>query len=111
MFDKLIAIPEEIRQALWLVLVSFAGGVVGFVTKNSKTLEGKSWRQKLWILFVSMISSMFIAYITFEIIRMFVERQGVAVAIAGFAAYMGTDILIIIQERLVEKIKNKIDSI
>lgn len=109
MFDKLMG--EEIKQILWLLAVSFTGGIVGFVTKNSKTLEGKSWKQKIWILFVSMISSMFIAYITFELIRMWIDKQGVAVAIAGFAAYMGTDILIIIQERLVEKIKNKIDSI
>lgn len=55
---------------------------------------------------------MFIAYITFELVCLGIDKQGVAVAISGFAAYMGTDILIIIvQERLVEKIKSKIDSI
>lgn len=111
MYDKLVNLPEEIKQILWLFVVSFIGGIVGFVTKNSKTLEGKSWKQKLWVLFVSMISSMFIAYITFEIVRQGINKQGVAVAISGFAAYMGTDILVVVQERLVEKIKSKIDSI
>lgn len=111
MYDKLVNLPEEVKQILWLFLVSFIGGIVGFVTKNSKNLEGKSWKQKLWVLFVSMISSMFIAYITFELVRLGIDKQGVAVAISGFAAYMGTDILIIVQERLVEKIKSKIDSI
>ena len=111
MLDFLKNLPEEIKHFFWLMVVSFIGGIVGFVTKNSKTLEGKSWKQKLWVLFVSMISSMFIAYITFEIVRFGIDKQGVAVAISGFAAYMGTDILIIVQERLVEKIKSKIDSI
>lgn len=111
MWDILKNLPEDIRQLVWLFLVSFFGGLVGFVTKNSKTLEGKSWKQKTWLLIVSMMSSMFIAYITYEVLLLGIEKQGVAVAISGFCAYMGTDILIILQERLVEKLKDKIDSI
>ena len=111
MLDFFKNLPEEIKHFFWLMVVSFVGGIVGFVTKNSKTLEDKNWKQKLWVLFVSMISSMFIAYITFELVRLGIDKQGVAVAISGFAAYMGTDILIIVQERLVEKIKSKIDNI
>ena len=42
MYDKLVNLPEEVKQILWLFLVSFIGGIVGFVTKNSKTLEGKA---------------------------------------------------------------------
>ncbi len=111
MIDFLKTLPEDLKQLLWLFFVSFFGGVVGFVTKNSKTLENKRLSQKIWLLIVSMMSSMFIAYITYELMLLVIEKQGVAVAISGFAAYMGTDILIIIQERLVEKIKSKIDSI
>ena len=111
MIEKAFNLSAEIWQWIWLFLVSFTGGVVGFITKISPTLKGRSFRSKFAALCMGMINSMFIAYITFELVRLGIDKQGVAVAISGFAAYMGTDILIIVQERLVEKIKSKIDSI
>lgn len=111
MIDKLQAIPEEIKQILWLIIVSFIGGLIGFATKTHKTLKDKKLYQKIYILFISILSSMFIAYITFELIMTSINNQRLAIALAGFAAYSGTDLLIIIQERLIEKIKSKIDSL
>lgn len=111
MLDKFSNMPDEIKQMLWLFVVSFIGGFIGFATKTHKTLVNKKIYQKLYILFISILSSMFIAYITFEIIMIGVESQRLAIAIAGFAAYSGTDLLIIMQERLIEKIKNKIDNL
>ena len=42
MLDFFKNLPEEIKHFFWLMVVSFVGGIVGFVTKNSKTLEGKN---------------------------------------------------------------------
>lgn len=111
MIDRFQAIPEEIKQILWLIIVSFIGGLIGFATKAHKTLKEKKLYQKIYLLFISILSSMFIAYITFELIMTSINNQRLAIALAGFAAYSGTDLLIIVQERLIEKIKNKIDSI
>lgn len=111
MMDKFQAIPEEIKQLIWLAAVSFIGGFIGFATKTHKTLKEKKLYQKIYLLFISIISSMFIAYITFELIMTSIDNQRLAIALAGFAAYSGTDLLIIVQERVIEKIKNKIDSI
>lgn len=111
MWDRFSDIPDNVKTYLWLLVVAFIGSVVGFITKTLKTLSGQSWLAKARVLFVSMLSSMFIAYIVFEVLSATIQKQGLAVAIAGFAAYIGTDLLIILQERLIEKIKNKIDTL
>ena len=111
MFDKLQDIPDEVKKFIWLMIVSFVGGLVGFITKTTKTLQNKPLKDKLYNLVISMLSSMFIAYITYELIKTTIDREGLAVAISGFMAYVGTDILIIIQDRLIEKIKTKIDAL
>ena len=111
MLNKLLELPEEIKQFIWLFLVSAIGGFVGFVTKNSKTLHNKTLKQKVSALLFSMLSSMFIAYLTYELMRIGTDKNGLAVAVAGFMAYVGTDMLLIVQERLIEKVKSKIDAL
>lgn len=111
MIDKFQVIPEEIKQLIWLAFVSFIGGFVGFTTRANKALKEKKLYQKIYILFMSIISSMFIAYITFEVILTSINNQRLAIALAGFAAYSGTDLLIVLQEHIIEKIKNKIDNL
>lgn len=109
MWDKISDVPDSVKTYLWLLLVALIGSLVGFITKTLKTLSGQSLLAKIRVLFASMLSSMFIAYIVFEVLSATIQRQGLVVAVSGFAAYIGTDLLIIMQERLIEKIKNKID--
>ena len=40
-----------------------------------------------------------------------IDKQGLAVALAGMAAFTGTDLLIIMQNKIIELIKRKIDAV
>ena len=111
MIDRAFNQPAEIWQWLWLFIVSFTGGVVGFITKISPTLKGRSFRAKFMALCMGMINSMFIAYISYEILLSLIDKQGLAVALAGMAAFTGTDLLIITQNKIIELIKRKMDTI
>ena len=111
MIDRAFNLPAEIWQWLWLFIVSFTGGVVGFITKISPTLKGRSFRTKFMALCMGMINSMFIAYISYEILLSLIDKQGLAVALAGMAAFTGTDLLIITQNKIIELIKRKMDTI
>ena len=111
MIDRAFNLPAEIWQWLWLFIVSFTGGVVGFITKISPTLKGRSFRAKFMALCMGMINSMFIAYISYEILLSLIDKQGLAVALAGMAAFTGTDLLIITQNKIIELIKKKMDTI
>ncbi len=111
MIEKAFNISTEIWQWIWLFLVSFTGGVVGFITKISPTLKGRSFRAKFAALCMGMINSMFIAYISYEILLSIIDKQGLAVALSGMAAFTGTDLLIITQNKIIELIKRKMDNI
>ncbi|EDP0202962.1 phage holin family protein [Campylobacter jejuni] len=88
---------EDIFVYMVLMIVSFIAGLVGIVTKNklSKALNLKG-----------MLGSMFVAYLVFEIVNYLNFGIKLSVAVGGFAAYMGTDALLKI-EQLVEKLINK----
>ena len=60
---------------------------------------------------MGMINSMFIAYISYEILLSVIDNHGLAVAFSGMAAFTGTDLLIITQNKIVELVKRKIDNI
>lgn len=111
MIEKAFNISAEIWQWIWLFLVSFTGGVVGFITKISPTLKGRSFRAKFAALCMGMINSTFIAYISYEILLSIIDKQGLAVALSGMAAFTGTDLLIITQNKIIELIKRKMDNI
>lgn len=111
MIEKAFNISAEIWQWIWLFLVSFTGGVVGFITKISPTLKGRSFRTKFTALCMGMINSMFIAYISYEILLSIIDKQGLAVALSGMAAFTGTDLLLITQNKIIELLKRKIDNI
>lgn len=111
MIEKAFNISAEIWQWIWLFLVSFTGGVVGFITKISPTLKGHSFRAKFAALCMGMINSMFIAYISYEILLSIIDKQGLAVALSGMAAFTGTDLLIITQNKIIDLLKRKMDNI
>ncbi len=111
MIEKAFDLSSEIWQWVWLFFVSFAGGVIGFITKISPTLKGRPFRAKIAALCMGMINSMFIAYISYEILLSIIDRQGLAVALSGMAAFTGTDLLIIMQNKIIELLKRKVDTI
>ena len=51
---------------------------------------------------MGMVNSMFIAYISYEILMSIIDKQGLAVALAGMAAFTGTDLLIIMLYRKIK---------
>lgn len=111
MLKSLIELPESVKTYIWLSIISLVGGFVGFVTKNSHKLQNKSLMQKIGIHITAIISSMFISYVVFQLLFCTTGKQGISVAIAGIAAYMGTDVLVIIQDKLMERLKAKIDKL
>lgn len=108
-WEKIQQIPSELRYFAWLIVVAIIGGLVGFATRTKP--QNKTKKQIIYIILFTIISSMFIAYITFEIMVALIDNQRLAIAIAGFAAYSGTDLLIELQNQFVNKIKDKIDKI
>lgn len=109
MINKAFNISQEVWQWIWFFIVAFSGGIVGFITKISPTLKGKSFRRKFIALFMGMINSMFIAYITYEILLSLLHNPNLSVALSGMAAFTGTDLLLVVQNRLIDLIKRKID--
>ncbi|MCW1550526.1 phage holin family protein [Campylobacter jejuni] len=71
--------------------------------KLSKALNLKG---KFTLFLKGMLGSMFVAYLVFEIVNYLNFGIKLSVAVGGFAAYMGTDALLKI-EQLVEKLINK----
>ena len=101
--------PKE--KSVGKIFAIIFGGVVGFITKISPTLKGRSFRAKFAALCMGMINSMFIAYISYEILLSIIDKQGLVVALSGMAAFTGTDLLIITQNKIIELIKRQMDNI
>lgn len=111
MLEFLKNIPDEVKSFIWLFFVAFTGALVGFLTKTAPTLKAFTTQRKVRIFITSVLSSMFLSYITYELLKAGISNNNLCVALAGFSAYLGTDLLIIIQERVIEKIKSKIDNL
>lgn len=109
--EKFWNIPSEIWQWVWLFFVSFIGGIVGFFTKISPKLKDRPFKEKFRALCLGILNSMFIAYISYEFFISIIDRQGLAVALSGMAAFTGTDMLIILQNKLIDLIKRRFDNI
>ncbi|EAH9150337.1 hypothetical protein C5O32_06910 [Campylobacter jejuni] len=96
---------EDVFVYIVLMIVSFIAGLVGIVTKN-KLSRALNLKGKLALFIKGMLGSMFVAYLVFELVSYLDFGIKLSVAIGGFAAYMGTDALLKI-EQLVEKLINK----
>lgn len=96
---------EDFFVYVILMIVSFIAGLVGIVTKN-KLSKALNLKGKFALFLKGMLGSMFVAYLVFEIVNYLNFGIKLSVAVGGFAAYMGTDALLKI-EQLVEKLINK----
>ncbi|MDR0666859.1 MAG: phage holin family protein [Campylobacteraceae bacterium] len=87
--------------ALWVFIIALAGAVVSFLTK---TKEQKPNRQQIMAGF---IVSLFVAYITFEIIFYFTSAPRLSAAMCGVASWMGTDALVLLGGILTKFVKGE----
>lgn len=96
---SMINIDKDILYYLWLLIISFIGGVLNYIKRKAK---GNSFSLSAFL--VGVVSSMFVAYLTFEIGNFYFGSEKFAVALAGLAAWMGTDALVGLEEVFRKKI-------
>jgi hypothetical protein len=94
---------DEIKY-MWLAVVAFVGGLIGYCRKQAEKDAEKSPTGKLGSLSLSIVTSMFIAYIVYEISVTFIEHNNVCVALAGLASFAGTDALVAGEKMLLKKL-------
>lgn len=96
---------DDLLFLAWLAFVSFFAGIIGLVNraeqKNKETLIGK-----ILFLFFGGISSVFVGFVAFEISFYLFNSQRLCVAISAFCAWMGTKVLLEMQIRALEFIRN-----
>lgn len=102
---------NELIKYAWMAFVAFLGGTVGFITKISPTLKGHDLKQKLTAYGMGLITSMFVAYVVYEVSLYLTSSERLAIALAGLASFAGTDLLVICQQKLIETVKRKFDKI
>jgi hypothetical protein len=83
---------EKFWLWIWVFTVATVGALVAILTKNDFT--GLSREQKIRKITAGTITSIFVAYLTFEITLYFVGAERFSVACAGIASYLGTDALV-----------------
>ncbi|MFV0481345.1 MAG: phage holin family protein [Campylobacteraceae bacterium] len=90
---------------VWLIFLAIIGGTIGFLSRND--LSDMKINEKIRALFLGIFTSMFVAYITFEIVLFLFEKEMFAVAMAGLAAYMGTNALVILENAFISYIQHR----
>lgn len=104
--DRLV---QEILQYLWISVIALLGSTVGFITRFGKYADFSS-KKKILTYVLGIITSMFTAFITFEIVLYVIGNERVAVALSGLAAFAGTDLLVFLQNEFLEHVKRKLGS-
>lgn len=98
---------EQVKVYIWLVFIGFVGGLLRLKEKT-KLSNCVGIKGKIICLLFGIISSVFVAYLIYEISYFYLNSDRLAVALAGVGAWMGTDGLIQIEKALLEFLKNKI---
>ena len=107
----MIDVFNECKQLIWLSIVAIAGAVVGFLTKSQISGRPRTIAGLLRTLFTGVFVSMFVAYISFEILIALIDNYRLCVALAGICAYIGADMLVIMQELVIDVIKKRLDRV
>lgn len=90
---------------VWLIIVALVGGVLGLT--RMKQEEDTPFVEKVKRFAIGLATSMFTAYLTFELAYAYFGKENAAVAIAGLAAWMGADALITLEIFVKNYIKNR----
>ncbi|WP_041963454.1 phage holin family protein [Sulfurospirillum cavolei] len=86
---------EKLTFWAWFVFVAFIGAILGYFTKNK---EPVSKVERLKGLAIGVTTSMFAAYVMFQIAFFYFQNENVSVAIAGVAAWMGADAFLTLEK-------------
>lgn len=98
---------ENLKVYIWLVFVGFIGGLLR-IKEKTKLANCDGVLGKILCFTFGIISSVFVAYLVYEVVFFYLHSDRVAVALAGVGAWMGTDGLIQIEKALLEFLKAKI---
>lgn len=85
---------EALSQLIWLASVAFTGGMIGYFHKQYPKDADKNFREKLYSWCLSIATSMFIAYLAYELALSTGIKENMAVALGGLAGFTGTDMLL-----------------
>ncbi len=102
---------EDVFKYLWMAVVAAVGGTIGFISKISPRLTGQALHTKIRAYLMGLVTSMFVAYITYEGSLFFIHSERLSVALAGLASFAGTDLLVILQQNFIEVIKRKLGGV
>lgn len=97
---------DDIIKYMWLAIVAFIGAVTGFFTRD-ENLKKAATGEKIKLFVLSVSTSMFISYITYEISIFLLNANGVSVALAGLASFTGTDFAVALEKGLLDFIERK----
>lgn len=95
---------EKLTFWAWFLFVALIGGVLGYFAKN-KTPISKT--ERLRGLAIGILTSMFAAYVTFQIAFYYLHSENVSVAIAGVAAWMGADAFLTLEKIILNTLNKK----
>ncbi|TEY00213.1 phage holin family protein [Campylobacter sp. US33a] len=93
-----------------LLIVSIIAGIVSIFTKE-KLAGCEKPKCKFKLFLQGMIGSMFVAYLAFEFASYFDLGMKMSIAVGGFAAYIGTDALVKLEQWIEKLINKKIDKV
>lgn len=93
---------ETIKEYLFILIIGFIIGVL-FLIKGYDKEEITSRTQLIRYVFHGIVVSMFITWAGFEIFIYFGLPYQLSVALGGAVAYLGTDRLVMIVERIIQK--------
>lgn len=85
---------KEFLSLIVLAIVSIVAGLLGLITKHKLDLCNKSVLCKIKTILVGMLGSMLVAWLTFEISLYIGFHERLSIAIGGYAAFIGTDLLV-----------------
>lgn len=97
---------DNLIKYLWLAAVTFVGSVTGYLVKV-KDCSNKTFGEKLKLFLLGVTTSMFISYITYEGAFYFFQTNGICVALAGLASFMGTDFAVVLEKAAIDFIIKK----
>lgn len=101
---------KNMLTMVWLAGLAFIGGSLGFASRFKKLHDGiVSKPRMLYYYSLSVAGSMFVAYIVYEVAFYISNATGISVAIAGFASYVGTDVLVNAQTMILDTLRKLID--
>jgi len=90
---------EELREKIifwaWVLFVAGVGGVLNYIKNNGNKHQTK--KEFICGIVIGVATSMFVAYITYNIAFYYLQSENISVAISGIAAWMGADALIALQ--------------